>query len=136
MRLTPEAMAEAIRSMEKTAERHAKIQAAFKAAAPALQAKLNPDLYPERNSRKCWESSTLKAIYENDSLTQWSGIFPSITRSTYECALGAARTIPFAQGGLISHKAKQVWYRISKLVILAESVVGLAGNRMSVLKVE
>lgn len=69
MRLTPEAMAEALRSMEKTAERHAKIKAAFKAAAPALQANLNQDLHLIKNSQRCWESVALKAIYGNDSLT-------------------------------------------------------------------
>ena len=69
MRLTPEAMAEALRSIEKTAERHAQIQAAFEAAARDFSASLTHDLYPKRNSRKCWESSTLKAIYGSDSLT-------------------------------------------------------------------
>ena len=70
MRLTPEAMAEALRSMEKTAERHAHIQASFEAAARNFSAGLSPpDFNPKKNSQRRWEAAALKAIYGNDSLT-------------------------------------------------------------------
>ena len=69
MRLTPEARVEYMRSMEQMAARHAKIQAALEAAAPALSANLK-DLHPQKYGKRRWEVATLEAIYGNDSLTQ------------------------------------------------------------------
>jgi hypothetical protein len=70
MRLKPEAMAEAMRSMEKTAERHAAIQAAFESAARDFSVGLSPpDFYTKKNSQKSWKSATLEAIYRSNSPT-------------------------------------------------------------------
>lgn len=69
MKLTKEAMDEALKRMAEQSLRRAKIQAMFEAVAPALSAKLTPDFHPQINNRRCWESVTLKAIYGSDSLT-------------------------------------------------------------------
>ena len=72
MRLTPEAQAEALRSMEKTAERHAHIQAAFEAAARNFSAGLSaPDFYPKINDRRCWVSMTQNILYDTDQFSDF-----------------------------------------------------------------
>ena len=69
MRLKQEVMDEALRRMAEQSLRRAKIQAVFEAVAPALSAKLNTDLHPQKYGKRRWERAALKAIYGSDSLT-------------------------------------------------------------------
>jgi hypothetical protein len=69
MRLKPEAMDAALRRIAERSSRSAEIRAAFKAVAPELPANLNPELYAQSDSQKCWEVAILRTIYGDDSIT-------------------------------------------------------------------